>query len=495
MKKILNDYRFSYLWLFIGAILLLFSNGKWVVSIVPWFSMIFILRFLRTQKPLKGIVIGAAVNIAVSLIIHRGIIPLNGVLYYVVVGSMGLSSFLPYIVDRILASRVKTYAAAFVFPFTWVSLEYINSLFNPYGTWSSIAYTQYGNLPLMQLLSVTGIWGIVFLMPWFAATVNWAWNNGFEWMKVKKGVIAFAAVFVAIMAFGGARMAFFKPAAETVCAATFAVPYDITEKITNVNPQKILSENPDGFRDIMLKETESLPDIMFSKTEQAALSGAKIVAWSEGALYIGKEKEEEITERACKLAAEQKIYLLMALSVIPKDFPERLLENKVVWISPSGVVLGEYMKSRPVPGEPCVRGNGKPLILDTQYGRISSMICFDMDFPSLVRNITNGGVDILFCPSADWKEIDPLHTHMIMFRAVENGFSMARITSKGLSGAYDYQGRTLSSSDYFSEKDKVMISNLPVKGTTTIYSRLGDFAAWLSIAGLILVFISSRKRT
>lgn len=99
-------------------------------------------------------------------------------------------------------------------------------------------------------------------------------------------------------------------------------------------------------------------------------------------------------------------------------------------------------------------------------------------------------------PSADWKEIDPLHTHMIMYRAVENGFSMVRVTSKGLSAAYDYQGRVLSSRDYFTEKDQNMISNVPIKGVRTIYSKLGDFAAWLSIAGLLFVVItSSRRRT
>jgi apolipoprotein N-acyltransferase len=30
--------------------------------------------------------------------------------------------------------------------------------------WNSVAYTQYGNLPLVQLASVTGIWGITFVV-------------------------------------------------------------------------------------------------------------------------------------------------------------------------------------------------------------------------------------------------------------------------------------------------------------------------------------------
>ena len=49
------------------------------------------------------------------------------------------------------------------------------------------AYTQYGNLPLLQLLSVTGLWGIDFLMSWLASVVNWAWERGFAWPRVRGG--------------------------------------------------------------------------------------------------------------------------------------------------------------------------------------------------------------------------------------------------------------------------------------------------------------------
>lgn len=492
MKRVLNDNRLSYLWLLIGAALLLFSNGKWMVSIAPWFSMIFILRFLHMQNPLKGIVIGAAVNVAVNLIIFQGVIPLEGILYYVVVGSMGLTSFLPYIIERVLASRSKTYWSAMVFPLVWVTLEYINSLLNPYGSWSTIAYTQYGNLPLMQLLSITGIWGITFLMTWFAATVNWMLDNQFEWLKVRNATIVFLAVFLSIMAYGSLRIVFFKPATEnTVRIASFTKPYDITERMEKKDLKKLYNEDPNAFRDFLLEETRELPEIMFEKSKQEALSGAKIVAWSEGALSIGIEREEEITDLGCKLAAEHKIYLMMALSIIPEDFPKQLSENKVIWISPSGEILGEYLKTKIVPGEGCIKGDGSALIMNTPYGRISSLICFDMDFPTFTRNMAKDGIDIMINPSSDWKEIDPLHTNMIMFRAVENGFSLVKVTSKGLSGAYDYQGRVLSDIDYFTEKDQSLISDVPVTGVRTVYSRLGDFTAWISIAGLLLVVIKS----
>jgi len=95
----------------------------------------------------------------------------------------------------------------------------------------------------------------------------------------------------------------------------------------------------------------------------------------------------------------------------------------------------------------------------------------------------------MLVPSWDWKEIDPLHTQMAVFRAVENGFSMVRQSGEGLSMAVDYLGRTLSTMDHFMTEDHVMISHVPKKGIRTIYSYVGDLFAWLCCAGLVIIVI------
>lgn len=65
-----------------------------------------------------------------------------------------------------------------------------------------------------------------------------------------------------------------------------------------------------------------------------------------------------------------------------------------------------------------------------------------------------------------------------------------------LSSAYDYQGRTLATMDYFKTDDKVLTAYIPEKGITTIYAKIGDVFAWLSIIGLIVVPVCGliRKR-
>ncbi len=91
----------------------------------------------------------------------------------------------------------------------------------------------------------------------------------------------------------------------------------------------------------------------------------------------------------------------------------------------------------------------------------------------------------MLVPSNDWPDIDPLHTQMASFRAIENGFSLVRITGNGLSAAFDYQGQVLAAVDYFTSGEQVMIAHLPIQGVTTIYSVVGDLFAWLCVAGFV----------
>jgi apolipoprotein N-acyltransferase len=116
-----------------------------------------------------------------------------------------------------------------------------------------------------------------------------------------------------------------------------------------------------------------------------------------------------------------------------------------------------------------------------------------MDFPGFLKQAGRLRTDIMLVPSNDWKEIDPWHSQMARFRAVEQGFNLVRHTSNGLSLATDYHGRVLNSMDHFTTTDRVLISHVPIQGVATIYSRIGDAFAWVCIAALIASAVSARK--
>jgi apolipoprotein N-acyltransferase len=90
-----------------------------------------------------------------------------------------------------------------------------------------------------------------------------------------------------------------------------------------------------------------------------------------------------------------------------------------------------------------------------------------------------------------------MHSQMATFRAIENGYSLVRPTSNGLSLAVDYEGRVVGASDFFTTNQQVVVAIVPIHGVQTIYTTIGDLFAWLSIGGLLAmigVVIVQRRR-
>jgi len=473
-----------FLWLALAAIFILFSNGKWNIPLVTWLSLVFALRFWRTQSLKHGFIIYTLVSIIPFYFAWQGVVPLPGIGYFIFVVIISLFNASIFLIDRLLAPRLKGFISTLVFPLAMATMQYIMTIVSPYGSFGSLAYTQYGNLPLLQIVSVTGLSGITFLLAWFASTVNWAWEQQFEWKKIWRGVVTYAGILVVVLLAGGASL-ISPPSSDTIRMA--AIPateiFEMSQDTRDSAERFLSGEITETELESIRTEFNANTDDLFERSEREASAGARIIFWSEGGGYVLKEDEAALTERGGTLASQEGIYLGMALATLISG--QRLVENKIVLIEPSGEVAWEYLKARPVPGEGSVRGDGEILTSDTPYGKIAAAICFDMDFPNLIRQAGEAGADVMFNPSNDWQEVAPLRMRMATFRAIENGFSLVRPTSNGFSVATDYQGRVLAITDYVTSEDPVMIAYVPTKGVNTIYSQIGDVFAWLCMAGLV----------
>src|SRR5690242_6311757 len=195
--------RRSYLWLAAAAALLLFAGGRWVIPLAAWLAPVFLLRFVRTQPVLRGLLLAWLVRWAANALTTQGTILYPGLVPYLLLLVTSLVATLSFLADRLLAPRLPGFVGTLVFPLAFTTLEYLSS-FGPYGSFYSIAYSQYGDLPLMQLVSVTGVWGLTFLLTWFAAVVNWAGERGFAWPQVRGGLLLYAGVLGAVLLGGSA---------------------------------------------------------------------------------------------------------------------------------------------------------------------------------------------------------------------------------------------------------------------------------------------------
>jgi apolipoprotein N-acyltransferase len=418
---------------------------------------------------LKGFIFLIIAGLISNIFIWQEMLPVSGVFYYVLMLMMSIFTSLTYVIDRIYSRRLKGFVSTFVFPSVYVLMEYIVVSTNPSGSYGTLAHTQ-SSLPLLQLISVTGIWGVTFVILWTASVINWVWDNAFDKNALRQTLWAFGVPMIIIILYGQIRLAQ-DTTGDTVRVASINIPRTEMQHIYGAHPDSI---------------NEQINTAFLDNCQIAAMSKAKIVFGAEVMINLPSEEESEYLEKAKAEAEKDNIYIGLPLLVYPKDNPQARPMNKITWISPKGEILFTYFKAKPTQGEGSY-GDGIIRYFDSPYGRISSAICFDMDFPSLLRQVHSMNIDIMLVPGNDWKEITPYHTFAASFRGLEQGFNLVRAASRGLSAAFNYKGQLISAQNYFTANDVILYSDVPMRGQRTLYAAVGDAFAWLCI----LFFVST----
>jgi apolipoprotein N-acyltransferase len=132
-------------------------------------------------------------------------------------------------------------------------------------------------------------------------------------------------------------------------------------------------------------------------------------------------------------------------------------------------------------------GEGKLKSVETPFGVLSGVVCYDMDYPAIIQQAGQNGTGLMLVPSRDWIEIDPLHSYMAVFRAIENGMSVVRQTDLGLSLAVDAYGHVLAQTDFFNSTDRTMVAQVPMKHVATIYTAFGRWFEWVCLVGFLVI--------
>ncbi|MFI2200152.1 nitrilase-related carbon-nitrogen hydrolase [Streptomyces sp. NPDC020192] len=464
----------------LGTAAMLFAvGGRWDIAAAAWLFPVLLLRFSRLSRAWSGALWIWAAHLAAAVFwVQESAIGFNPV---VLAGALALAALqtLPFLADRLLVTRLRPAWAALVFPAGVAAVEFLITLVSPFGTaYGSLAVTQHGDLPLLQVVSVTGPWGIGFLIAYVASTVNRLWE-GATW---RRGALACTAVLLGVLLAGGARLAFFPPQSTTVRIA------GITPARTVTDTQKAtFARVADGRGGVagapaaaVRPAMRAVEDDLLATTRREAAAGAKIVIWPENAVRTQEADEAAAIAAARREARRSHVYLEIGVRVYSTT-PPAYGKDEALLIDPSGKVLWTYQKAHPIPGsEKYTPGDGHVPVVRTPYGRLAGVICYDADFPALMRT----RADIMLVPSHDSKEYGAAHTDKAGLRAVENGYALIRQDAEGVSTAYDSTGHVLATSDYFTTGRQTMVADVPVHGVRTVYDRIGDTFAWLCLAAL-----------
>jgi apolipoprotein N-acyltransferase len=479
VSTIMQTDRWSYLWLVIGTLVLFL----WRVPLVWWLSPVFLLRFMRTQTVRRGFFLiwlsGFLSSIPPMYNILNALMPTPLPVFLLITAVFALmTSGLPYLVDRLLRPRLKGFAATLIFPLIVTAVSYVSAKANPMGSIGGAAYFQYSNLALLQLLSITGMWGIVFLVNWFGPVVNYAWERGFAWKEIRRNTLVFAVIMLAVLLYGGARLAYAPQASSTVRVHGF------TAVDMRMEHPKLLEAKKQDWQTYRQMSAE-IQELYLEGTIREARAGAQIVHWPEMAVNLPKEDEANFIARAQQIALDEGIYLVMAYAAGFQDGSRG--ENKLVILDPAGEIVLEHHKYAMAALEGTKGGDGILRTVETPFGTLSGIICNDTYHEEVVAQAGRNGTDILFSPTLGYRQTDPIQAHMAMYRAIENGVTHVRQADNGLSIVVDPYGRVSATMDHFNNTERVMVAKAPILSAFTIYPYIGDLFAWLAVVGFVVI--------
>lgn len=472
--------RRSWLWLAIAAILLVFANGMYRLPLAGLLAPLFLIRFLHTRKVGAGYLLMMLALMAANIIAWWDLMPHFTTPVRIIFGLMtGLLYTIPFLLDRVLVGRLSGFATTLVYPFAGAAVEFLTLWPDPIGTYGSWAYSQFSSVHLTQIASITGMWGVTFLVAWVASTVNWIWEEGVNWPRIRRGVAIFAGVMLLVLGYGAIRLTYFFPEPGSVrIHGIVETDYTVHEWDTDLWP--LAESDPEAFRALMTPVCERY----LEATVREAQAGAQIVVWPELAVQGFKEDVEAVVVRAQDIARQEGIYLSIGIGPIDASTAPAG-ENRLLLIDPHGEILIDYLKYG------CTAPNMYSVEIPTAktpYGTLGTVICCDLDFPYVIRQASQKGVDILLDPAFEPTVGNiTAHSRMASFRAIENGMSIFRPTSQGISLAIDPFGRTLASMDATRVGERVFVVQLPNHRVTTVYSVVGELFGWLAVAGFVFI--------
>ena len=489
MKKTLENKYFAVLIIF-SFLVYIMSNGEWCIPIFAWIYPILFLCMIYLNPTRKVCLIISSIYATGFIVQFWRAIGMDIKICIIVAILLSFLKVLPYIYWSKSKMRFQN---TIIFASIMVSIEYIIYLIYPILGGLSDAYTQYQNLYLLQLVTVTGIYGITFLMYWTAAVVIWIWNNKNQKEYIRKYIIVYGSVIGLVFVYGVVMFHFAGNSDKSIRIAGVTVP--ISELLNNDEDvystfytNTFTDENITNAR----SKLSSAADELFLKTELEAQAGAKIVFWSELNGAVLKQDEDLLLQRASDLAKQEEVYLIVSLLVKPPYMD--LKENKTAAFNPQGELISEYFKHGRSIGELCQKGDGMLKSFDTEYGRIAPFICSDMAFLSKIQQAGRNNVDILIVPASDWKEMTLLAAKTAIVRGVENGSNIIRHTNNGMSIVSNVKGCVLAQTDYFQSDTKTLSAQVAMKGRFTLYSYIGNLFVYLCNLYLLGSFILPKMK-
>ncbi len=368
-------------------------------------------------------------------------------------------------------------------PIVWVATELGRTYLFTGFPWVLLGYSQASVLPIAQLASVFGVWGVSML----------------RWLPAA----AVPAIVLGVAVWGSRRAAAAEWTREGEAVRVGLIQGNVDQG------QKWSPENAAAIFDSHIR-----------MTRQAIGAGAEFVLWPESSTPFRFEEDQADADRLRALARQARVPILFGSDEVVwrVDGVRRVVDkmfNSAFLVRPDGTTGGTYRKMHLVPfGEyvplqqvfffaaPLTEqvGTFSPgvdaVVLPVRGHPVSVAICYEVVYPALVRQFVAGGSELLTTITNDpWfgaTSAPYQHFEQASMRAIEEGRYLVRAANTGISGIVDPYGRVVAKSAIY--EPAVVVGEARYLRTSTFYARYGDVLPYASALLTLALLVMSRRR-
>ncbi len=520
-----------------SGLILAFGFAPYHTPLVAWLAMAMLVFVSLDARPTTAVLCGALHGVAFySLSIYWVYVVMRqygglgapaafGVLALMIAALTGFTIAFTAAVAWI--SRRSLGRACVAAPFVWVACEFGRHHMPAVGfPWNLLGYAVSDNLGLVQVVTVTGIYGLSFLVAGYGALSTL--------LLVERSKLAFgcwlaaSAVVLPLVLVGGEfvpQPGLPQMQARLVQTSLPQGPYaedwmkqyaDVLAElgrlsIAGAGTGSSAARAADGDAGVRPSEAESGQ----ASSPSATGAGVSLIVWPEvpAPLYL---QDERFASLARGLAVRgQTPFLFGHIGWKREDDGQLHPYNSATLLGASGERLYSYDKIHLVPfGEynPWPRllwfagaltqevsqfsAGSEREIGQLDGGKFATLICYEAIFGNEVRQFVARGAELLVNISNDgWfgrTAAPDQHLAIARVRAVENRRWLLRATNNGYTVAVDPYGRIVVRMP--ADTRGALDVPFGFRSDRTVYSRVGDWVAWLCLAASAAMMWSVRRR-
>jgi apolipoprotein N-acyltransferase len=414
-------------------------------------------------------------------------------------------------------------AALFLAAPLWVALEWARlSVIGQ--LWNAVGYSQAFEPALIQAARFGGVYAVGFLVLAFNSALAYALLK----REARAALVSLAAVACVVLAvvvtdLTSPRETTGKPGAVVVAVQPNVIPdfgrpaseYAALAARHFETSAAALREIDEGRGVGNNGSDASSPRAAVASPQATTSKLPRVVVWPESPMNFSFERDAEFRERVARFTREHRASLLFnsleptadgggynAADIVNEEGRLAAQYDKIRLMP-----FGEYVPvPRWVPGADSIRGVVGDFTPGTRYTlmplggpdapRAGVFICLESAYPLIARRFTAEGADVLIEMTNDAYQGDTAvmrqHLSNAVFRAVETGRPLLRVTNTGISARITPRGEVLDETPRF--REAVRTWAVERRGTgRTFYVMLGDaFAAACSLVSLFAVALSFR---